>query len=109
MASELLTARHWIGGAWIDSPNRRNSINPATGEVIGTYADGGPAEASQAIRVARQAFLETDWRESRRLRARALNEMASTIGSRFPTRCIYRGTGETAVSPRRSLFTSLSW
>ncbi len=64
MASDLLTARHWIGGAWIDSPNRRNSINPATGEVIGTYADGGPAEASQAIRVARQAFLETDWRET---------------------------------------------
>ena len=83
MASDLLTARHWIGGAWIDSPNRRNSINPATGEVIGTYADGGPAEASQAIRVARQAFLETDWRENRRLRAKALNEMADRFEARM--------------------------
>ncbi len=83
MAPTTLTARHWIGGDWIDSKNRLVSIDPATGEAIGTYADGGEAEATRAIAVARQAFLETDWREDRRLRARAINEMADRFESRM--------------------------
>ena len=76
MASAPLTARHWIGGEWVDSNTRLDSINPATGETIGTYADGGEAEAVQAIAVARKAFAETAWRSDRRLRAKAINEMA---------------------------------
>lgn len=31
------TAKHWIGGQWLDSGEHRESINPATGEVIGSY------------------------------------------------------------------------
>jgi hypothetical protein len=65
MASAPLTARHWIGGDWVDSKNRLDSINPATGETIGTYSDGGEAAATQAIAVAMQAFLQTGWRETR--------------------------------------------
>jgi betaine-aldehyde dehydrogenase len=78
----LLSAKNWIGGEWVDSPTRLNSINPASGEVIGTYADGSTEEANRAIAIARKAFLETPWRADRRLRARALNEMAD----RFETR-----------------------
>lgn len=33
-------AIHWIGGEWLDSGEHRESINPATGEVIGSYAMG---------------------------------------------------------------------
>lgn len=65
MPSAQLYARHWIGGNWIDSAARRNSIDPATGDTIGQYADGGEPEAAQAIAAARQAFLEIDWRENR--------------------------------------------
>lgn len=83
MTSELLTARHWIGGDWIDSQTRLDSINPATGETIGTYADAGESEATQAIAAARQAFLGTEWRENRRLRARAINEMADRFEARM--------------------------
>lgn len=83
MTSELLAARHWIGGDWIDSQTRLDSINPATGETIGTYADAGESEATQAIAVARQAFLGTEWRENRRLRARAINEMADRFEARM--------------------------
>ena len=71
-----LNARHWIGGEWVDSAKRLDSINPATGETIGSFADGGAAEAEQAIAVARRAFVESDWKENRRLRAKAINEMA---------------------------------
>ena len=72
----LMHARHWINGEWVDSANRRDSINPATGEVIGTFADGGEAEAELALSAARYAFLNSAWRGDRRLRAKAINEMA---------------------------------
>jgi betaine-aldehyde dehydrogenase len=38
--TEKKLARHWIDGAWVDSATHRESFNPATGEVIGSYADG---------------------------------------------------------------------
>ena len=72
----MMSARHWINGEWIDSASRRDSINPATGEVIGTFADGGEAEARLALSAAKYAFLDGTWRGDRRLRARAINEMA---------------------------------
>jgi betaine-aldehyde dehydrogenase len=79
---KLLSAKNWIGGEWVDSPTRLQSVNPATGEVIGTYADGSADEANRAIAVARKAFLETPWRGDRRLRARAINEMADRFEAR---------------------------
>jgi hypothetical protein len=39
MTLPSLTARHWIGGDWVNSENRPGSINPANGEAIGTYLD----------------------------------------------------------------------
>jgi betaine-aldehyde dehydrogenase len=75
MTSQL-RARHWIDGAWVDARDRVESINPATGEAIGSYTEATDAEASQAIAAALKAFRETDWRENRRLRARVLNNMA---------------------------------
>jgi len=77
-----LSARHWIGGEWVDSATRQVSINPATGETIGTYADGGAVEAEQAIKLARQVFVASEWRQDRRLRAKALNEMADRFEAR---------------------------
>jgi acyl-CoA reductase-like NAD-dependent aldehyde dehydrogenase len=43
------TARHWIGGEWVDQGPQRHSINPADGKVIGTYCDGGAQAAEAAI------------------------------------------------------------
>jgi betaine-aldehyde dehydrogenase len=81
MASQLL-ARHWIGGEWVDGGERAQSIDPATGEVIGTYTEAGEAEAKRAISAALRAFRETDWRLDRRQRARAINEMADRFEAR---------------------------
>lgn len=81
MASQL-TARHWIDGEWVDSASSVQSINPANGEVIGTYSEAGEAEAQRAIAAGLRAFRESDWRGDRRLRARAINEMADRFEAR---------------------------
>ena len=78
MASQL-TDRHWIGGDWIDAQVIADSINPATGEPIGTtgiYTEARETEARGAIAAALRTFKETGWREDRRPSAKALNEMA---------------------------------
>ena len=69
-------ARHWIGGEWVGSTTSRDSFDPATGTVIGTYADGGEDEANRSIQAAVQAFRTSPWRGDRRLRAKVLNDMA---------------------------------
>jgi betaine-aldehyde dehydrogenase len=69
-------AKHWIGGEWIGSGAVSESINPATGEVLGRWADGGEAEARAAIAAARRAFDTTPWSRDRGLRNQALSEMA---------------------------------
>ncbi|HEV7915548.1 MAG TPA: aldehyde dehydrogenase family protein, partial [Albitalea sp.] len=83
MTTTSLNARHWIGGEWVDSQRRLDSIDPATGEKIGSFADGGAVEAKRAIAIARRAFVDTDWKENRRLRAKVINEMADRFEARI--------------------------
>ncbi|MER5491617.1 aldehyde dehydrogenase family protein [Streptomyces sp. NPDC002490] len=75
-------ARNFIDGVWTDSTTVGESTDPATGEVIGTYADGGTDEARAAIDAARRAFRTGDWARDRDLRARALFEMADRMAAR---------------------------
>jgi betaine-aldehyde dehydrogenase len=81
MVSQL-RARHWIDGEWVDAQGRVESINPATGETIGTYTEATETEATRAIAAALRAFRETDWRQNRRLRAKTLNDMADRFEAR---------------------------
>jgi betaine-aldehyde dehydrogenase len=69
-------AEHWIGGTWVGSGIVKESVNPATGVVLGRWADGGEAEARAAIAAARRAFETSAWSRDRSLRNRALSEMA---------------------------------
>jgi betaine-aldehyde dehydrogenase len=69
-------AKHWIGGEWTGSGPVKESINPATGVVLGQWADGGEDEARAAIAAARRAFDTSPWSRDRSLRNRALGEMA---------------------------------
>jgi acyl-CoA reductase-like NAD-dependent aldehyde dehydrogenase len=69
-------AEHWIDGEWIGSGTVSESVNPATGEVLGRWADGGEDEARAAIAGARRAFDTSPWSRDRNLRNRALSEMA---------------------------------
>jgi betaine-aldehyde dehydrogenase len=69
-------AKHWIDGEWTGSDTVSESINPATGAVLGRWADGGEAEARAAVAAARRAFDTSPWSRDRSLRHRALVEMA---------------------------------
>ncbi len=55
----------WIGGKWMPAESGQvlESINPSTGEVVGTFPRGSIADADKAIRAARFAFDRTEWRE----------------------------------------------
>jgi betaine-aldehyde dehydrogenase len=66
----------------MDARERADSINPDTGETIGTYTEAGEPEAAHAIAAALRTFRETEWRSNRRLRAKALNEMADRFEAR---------------------------
>ena len=71
-------ARHWIAGNWQGTP-QRESINPASGEVIGRYADATPADAEAAVRAARQAFDRGHWAQDPRRRQLALLAWADAL------------------------------
>lgn len=72
-------ALHWIEGAWRDSPVHLQSIDPATAASIGTYADGGEAEARLAVGAAHRAFTTTAWATDRALRSKVLHELADAF------------------------------
>src|SRR5712671_2739933 len=69
-------AKHWIDGDWTGSGTVSESINPATGEVLGQWADGGEAEARAAIAAARRAFDTSPWSRDPSLRSQALSELS---------------------------------
>lgn len=76
-------ALNLIDGHRVDSGSHGTSVDPATGETIGTFAEAGDAEAQQAIAAARRAFAAPGWRHDRALRARVLNSMADRFEDRI--------------------------
>lgn len=75
-------ALNWIDGAWTDSGVHGESIDPATGARIGSYASATRADVERAIVVAKRAFDTTQWRSDRQLRSRVLNAMADRVEAR---------------------------
>ncbi len=75
-------ARNFIDGDWTDSDTITESIDPATGRGLGTFADAGADEARAAIAAARRAFETGDWARDRDLRAKALFEMSDRMAAR---------------------------
>lgn len=75
-------ARNWIDGRWLGSPTVGESHNPATGEVVGRFADAGEEEAVTAVHAARRAFETTPWSRDRALRHRTLTELAELFDAR---------------------------
>jgi betaine-aldehyde dehydrogenase len=75
-------AQHWIDGEWVSSDTVSDSFNPATGEVLGQWYDGGQAEAAAAITAARRTFDTSTWGRDRALRNQVLLEMAARFAAR---------------------------
>ncbi len=76
-------AAHWIDGEWVTSGVEKESINPADGKAIGTYSDGGAAEAERAIQAAHTAFRGGTWRLDPMLRTTALSHLADAYAGRL--------------------------
>jgi acyl-CoA reductase-like NAD-dependent aldehyde dehydrogenase len=76
-----ITARQLIGGGWVDSPEVRSIVSPATGETIGTVPQGTAADVDRAVRAAREAA--ADWAAlSVFARLEALDRLAHVITER---------------------------
>jgi len=75
-------AKQYINGEWIDSGDKKDTINPSTGEVLGTYVEGGKTEMQDAIKAAKDTFKNTDWKTNRELRYRVLTKMADAFEAR---------------------------
>ncbi|EBS7633722.1 aldehyde dehydrogenase family protein [Salmonella enterica] len=77
-------ALHWVNGQWLDSAEHGESVDPATGHKIGDYAIGDENTAREAVNAARMAFINTDWRHNRELRAQALHDLAERFERHIP-------------------------
>ena len=79
-------ALHWIDGKWTTSADgtQAESFNPATGEVLGSFAAGGQVEAEAAIAAARYAFENTAWAHQPRRRAAVLLDFANRLEAARP-------------------------
>jgi betaine-aldehyde dehydrogenase len=82
MTSQV-TARHWIDGKWVGSDRTSSSIDPATGEVIGSYSDADSALGQAAIDAAARSFTASPWRLDPMLRATALSHLADAYCGRM--------------------------
>jgi aldehyde dehydrogenase (NAD+) len=70
-----------IDGALLDASDGRafDNVDPATEQVIGVVADGGPLEIERAIAAARRAFDETSWSTDLPLRATCLRQLRDAL------------------------------
>lgn len=78
-AEQSRRAANWINGIPRFDGVLRDSINPATYEVIGSYPDNGRAAAMAAVAAASQAFQQTMWAHDHELRARVLEQLAQAF------------------------------
>jgi betaine-aldehyde dehydrogenase len=81
--TEHIAVRHWIDGEKVGSARTSNSVNPATGEVIGTYAEADTATGQAAIDAAGRAFADSGWRLDAMQRATALSHLADAYTQRM--------------------------
>lgn len=71
-----------IGGQWAPAASgaRTDVVDPSTGTVIGTVAEGDASDIDRAVSAARTAFDDGPWpRMSGRERARVLNRVAALL------------------------------
>lgn len=70
-----------IDGELVDAVSGKTyaNINPATEEVIGQVADGGPEDMERAIAAARRAFDETDWSTRHTFRLHCLQQLKAGL------------------------------
>jgi acyl-CoA reductase-like NAD-dependent aldehyde dehydrogenase len=77
-----MQSQHFIDGQWTATDRWTDSLDPANGELIGCFADGGEAEAEAAVAAAARAFNDPQWAQNPRLRQQLLLEWAAGLTAR---------------------------
>jgi acyl-CoA reductase-like NAD-dependent aldehyde dehydrogenase len=77
-----MQSQHFIDGQWTQQGQWAESVDPANGEVIGHFADGGQAEAEAAVAAAARTFMNPQWSQNPRLRQQLLLDWATELKSR---------------------------
>jgi acyl-CoA reductase-like NAD-dependent aldehyde dehydrogenase len=77
-----MQSQHFIDGQWTSADRWTDSLDPANGELIGCFADGGEAEAEAAVAAAARAFNDPQWAQNPRLRQQLLLEWAAALKAR---------------------------
>ena len=72
-----------IGGDLVPAEGERSyaTVNPATGEELGTAADASVDDARRAVEGARRAFDTTTWATDPAFRARCLRQLHQALGA----------------------------
>jgi len=80
-----MESRHYINGAWCasDSGAWCDSLDPASGERVGRFADGGRAEADAATEAASRAFVNPHWTQNPRYRQQVMLHWADRLETRI--------------------------
>jgi acyl-CoA reductase-like NAD-dependent aldehyde dehydrogenase len=78
-AASDVTKRLLIDGRLVEGEGTFESINPATGEVIGHAPDATVAQAEEAVQAARRAFDTTSWATDVALRVRCLRQLHQVL------------------------------
>ncbi|MCK9900225.1 aldehyde dehydrogenase family protein [Frankia sp. Cpl3] len=75
--------RMLINGRLVEAADGRvfDNVNPATEEVLGTTADGSPADMARAVAAARAAFDHTAWSRDHTGRHKALLQLQAALES----------------------------
>lgn len=71
------------GGEWSAAGAQRESINSATGEVIGHYANGNAETAQAAINATQSAFETIHWRDDPFMCVTALFRLSDAYEARI--------------------------
>jgi aldehyde dehydrogenase (NAD+) len=81
MSDLMAESRMLVDGKLVEAASGKTygNINPATEEVVGQVADGGPEDMDRAIEAARRAFEETDWSTNRAFRQRCLQQLKDAL------------------------------
>jgi acyl-CoA reductase-like NAD-dependent aldehyde dehydrogenase len=105
--------RMLIGGQWREAASGKTmeAIDPATGKAIGHFPSGGVADADEAVRAARRAFIGP-WRKiSPYERGRLLQKAAALIEKNAEelAQLITLENGKPLWEARKEVGTAVSW
>jgi aldehyde dehydrogenase (NAD+) len=74
-----LPRRMLIDGKLVEAERTYQSVDPATGEVLGEAPDASVADARAAVAAARRAFDTTSWPSDAEFRIRCLNQLHQAL------------------------------